>query len=155
MLRLLLTTFLIHLSGCSALSRSGLHNHSEIHDAKNLIDALSYKLHLNLQTFQEKYENSRIKSNEYLMKSSSTKDEIKMLNKLKGLLNGLTKRTAVCETFYTNLGFIAAREIMIVAKSSVTKDFTISLQGIVCWQKEFSAASTLLSFDENNNNFSV
>ena len=81
----MLTVFvtLLELFSCYALGRSGtnlpgkgLHNHSEIHEAKNLIDALSFKLQLNLQKYQTVYENL-----------VSTKDEIKTLNKLKGLLS--------------------------------------------------------------------
>ncbi len=125
----MLTVFVIlfELFGCYALERSGahlpgkgLHNHSEIHEAKNLIDALSFKLQLNLQKYQTVYENL-----------VSTKDEIKTLNKLKGLLNDLTKKSSICEKFYTNFDFIAARQIIIKSSASLPNDYTVSLQGIV------------------------
>jgi hypothetical protein len=126
-------------SNCFALGRSdanssakALHNHSEIHEAKNLIDALSFKLHLNLQKFQSKYESLQLQSNEYLAQSGSTKEQIKTLNKLKDLLNDLTKKSfSMCEKFYINFDFIAAREIMINSSASLPKDYTVSLQGTV------------------------
>ena len=126
------------LSNCYALGRSdanligkGLRNHSEIHEAKNLIDALSFKLHLNLRKSQSKYESLTLQSNQYLAQSGSTRDEIKMLDKLKELLNDLTKKNSVCEKFYTNFDFTAAREIMINSSASLQKDHTVILQGIL------------------------
>jgi hypothetical protein len=136
----MLTVFLVlfQLSGCYARGISGadlpgkrLQNHGEIHKAKNLIDALSFKLHLNLQKYQTKSENLKLQSNEYLVQSASTRDELKTLNKLKGLLNELLNKSSVCEKFYTNFGFIAAREIMIDSSASLQKDYTVAVQGIL------------------------
>ncbi len=123
-------------SNCFALGRSdanssakALHNHSEIHEAKNLIDALSFKLHLNLQKFQSKYESLQLQSNEYLAQSGSTKEQIKTLNKLKNLLNDLTKKSSICEKFYTNFDFTVARQIMINSTASLQKDYTVAVNG--------------------------
>ncbi len=123
------------LSSCYALERSGesgLHNYTEIHDAKDLIDALSFKLHLKLQKYQSKYESLQLQSNMYLAQGESMRDEIKTLNKLKDLLNDLTKKSfSMCEKFYINFDFVAAREIMINSSASLPKDYTVSLQGTV------------------------
>ena len=105
------------LSKCNAL---GLHNHSEIHEAKNLIDALYFKLNLQLQNYQQ-----------YVARSRSTQDEIKMLKKLKGLLNDLTMKSSICEKFYANFDFTVTRQIIIQPSSSPPKDFTYALQGTV------------------------
>jgi hypothetical protein len=136
---LIVIAILFVVPSCYTIARSatnstenGLHNHGEIHQAKNLIDALSFKLYSNLQKYQSKYENLKTQSNEYLAQSGTTREEIKMLNKLKGLLNDLTKKSSsVCEKFYTNFDFIAARKIVINSSSSLQKDYTVALQGIV------------------------
>ena len=137
MLTVIATLFVV--SNCYAFASSvtnlpgkGLHSHSEIHEAKNLIDALSSKLYLNLQKYQNKFENLRTQSNEYLAQSGSTQDQIKMLNKLKGILNDLTNKTnSVCEKFYTNFYFIAACKILIDSNVLLPKDYTIELQGMM------------------------
>ncbi|CAB3991342.1 Hypothetical predicted protein [Paramuricea clavata] len=98
-----------------------LHNYTEIHKAKNLVDSLSFKLYLNFQRYQGKYE-----------RLNSTKDEIKMLNRLQDLLNDLTKKNSICEKFYANFDLIAARQILInsnVLNVSLQKDYTVGLQG--------------------------
>ena len=126
----------LHCINCEALERSdsnssarGLHNHSEIHEAKNLIDALSFKLHLNLQKYENKYESLQIQSKEYLAHSDSAKEEIKTLNKLKDLLNDVTKKSSICEKFYANFDFTVARQIMINSSASLPKDYTVAVQG--------------------------
>ena len=119
-------------SSVANLPGNGLHSHSEIHEAKSLIDALSSKLYLNLQKYQNKYENFRTQSNEYLAQSGSTQDQIKTLNKLKGILNELTNKTnSVCEKFYTNFDFIAGRKILIDSNVLLPKDYTVELQGMM------------------------
>jgi hypothetical protein len=131
MLTVFVAIVLFQLSSCYALRISGadlpgkrLQNHGEIHKAKNLIDALSFKLHT-------KSEKLTLQSNENLVQSASIRDEIKMLNKLKGLLNELLNKSSVCEKFYTNFGFTVAREMMIDSSASLQKDYTVAVQGIV------------------------
>jgi hypothetical protein len=75
--------------------------------------SLSFKLHLNFQRYQGKYERLKLQTDEYLMQSDSAKDEIKMLNRLKDLLNDLTKKNSICEKFYANFDLVAARQILI------------------------------------------
>ena len=119
-------------SSAPDLPENGLHNHSEIHEAKSLIDALSSKLYLNLQKYQNKYKNLKMQSKEYLARRGPLQDQIKMLNKLKGILNDLTNKTnSVCEKFYTNFDFIAARKILIDSNFLLPKDYTVELQGIM------------------------
>ena len=110
-------------------SANGLHTYSEIHDAKNLIDALSFKLNLNLKTYEDKYESLQQQSNEYLAQSDSAKEEIKTLYKLKDLLNDVTKKSSICEKFYSNFGFKFARQIKINFSAPLQKDFTVAFKG--------------------------
>ncbi|CAB3991343.1 Hypothetical predicted protein [Paramuricea clavata] len=127
----MLTVFVVlfQLFSCYALGRSGadlpgkrLQNHGEIHKAKNLIDALSFKLHT-------KSEKLTLQSNENLVPSASIRDELKMLNKFKELLNDLLNKSSVCEKFYANFDFTAAREILIDSSVSLQNDYTVALQG--------------------------
>ncbi|XP_028392656.1 uncharacterized protein LOC114517196 [Dendronephthya gigantea] len=106
----------------------GLERHSELHEAKNLIDALSSKLNLNLQTYQSKYYKLKQQSNEMSARSGSTKDEIRLLKKLKGLLNDLTQNSLICEKFYTSFDFTISRKIMLNSSTLVPKDYTVTLQ---------------------------
>ena len=130
---LALFAILTLVSNCEALGTTGkgLKRHSEMHEAKNLIDTLSSKLHLNLQTYQNKYNNLKQQSNEFLARSGSTKDEIRLLNKLKGLLNDLTETSLICEKFYTNFDFTVSQKIIINSSASLPKDYTVTLQGMV------------------------
>lgn len=116
------------LSRCNAV---GLNNHTDIQEAKSLIDALDFKLHLQLQTYQAKHQRLKLESTEYLARSYSTKEDIKTLEKLKRLLNDLTKKSSICETFYTNFDFTVARQIIIDPSTSAPKEFTCALQGTV------------------------
>ena len=129
MLALLLILSLVSNREVTGTTGKGLGRHSEIHEAKNLIDTLSSKLHLNLQTYQNKYNNLKLQSNEVLTQSGSTKDEIRLLNKLKELLNDLTNKSSTCEKFYTSFGFTTLRQIMINTSVSLPKDYTVTLQG--------------------------
>ena len=114
-------------SRCNAL---GLQNHTEFHEAKNLIDALYFKLHLQLQSYQARHERLKLESNEYLVRSDSTKDAMKVLKKLKGLMNHLMRKPSVCDTFYADFDFAVARQILFGPSTSAPNDFTYALQGI-------------------------
>ena len=129
MLALLLILSLVSNRKVIGTTGKGLGHHREIHEAKNLIDTLSSKLHLNLQTYQNKYSNLKLQSKEVLAQRVSTKDEIRVLNKLKALLNDLTNKSSTCEKFYTRFGFTSLRQIMINTSVSLPKDYTVTLQG--------------------------
>ena len=128
-----LTLFLLSNGLASVRAASspakGLHKYGEIHEAKNIIDALSSKLHLNLNTYQSKYETLKQQSHKYLAQAGSMRGEMRMLNKLKGLLNELTKKSSACEKFYTNFDFTVARPILFKGVS-LPKFFTVALQGM-------------------------
>lgn len=107
-----------------------LKHHGEIHQAKNLIDALSSKLRLNQQTYHNKYSTLQQESSLYLSESIKTRDEIKTLTKLKLLLNELTGQSSICEEFYSDFDFTVVRPIVIKTTSSaLPKHFTVKLQG--------------------------
>ena len=116
-------------SNCHA----GLYNHSEIRKANDLIDSLYTKLHTKLQVYQTKYESLQQESKAYLERSDTTQDEIKMLKRLKGLLNDLTRKSSMCEKFYMHFDFTVAREIMINSNASLQKDHTLAVEGIACF----------------------
>lgn len=118
-----------YVLGNSNSSEKRLQNHKEIHEAKNPIDALSYKLPTKLQHVQRKSANLKLESNEYFSQGVSTEREIKTLNKLKQLLNDITKKGRICEKFYTSFDFLAVREIKIHSAASLPKDYTVSFQG--------------------------
>ena len=115
------------LSNCDA----GLHNHSELHKANDLINSLYSKLHTKLQTYQTKYESLKQESHEYLEQSGATKEEIKTLKRLKGLINDLTRKSSTCEKFYTHFDLTVAHEILINSTALLQKDHTVAVQGIV------------------------
>jgi hypothetical protein len=100
--------------------------------------SLSFKLHLNFQRYQGKYERLKLQTDEYLMQSDSAKDEIKMLNRLKDLLNDLTKKNSICEKFYANFDLIAARQILINSNASLQKYYTVALEGIIVYIEQFT-----------------
>lgn len=110
---------------------SQLKRHSEIHQAKNLVDTLSFKLRLNLKTYQTRYSSSKQLSSHYLAQSVAVQNEIKQLNKLKHLLNQLAGQTSsTCEKFYSKFGFTASRPIVIKTTSSaLPKHYTAKVQG--------------------------
>lgn len=115
----------IYVDSCNAqLSR-----YNEIHEAKNLIDALSSKLHLDQQTYESKYENLKYQSNGYLEKSDTTQEDIKMLNKLKELVNDLSGKSTICERFYADIHFNAVRQIIFFGPP-LPKDYTVAVEGI-------------------------
>jgi hypothetical protein len=87
--------------------------------------------------YQDKHERLKLQSDQYLMQSDSTKDEIKMLNRLKDLLNDLTKKNSICEKFYANFDLIAARQILINSNASLQKDYTVALEGISVYIEQF------------------
>ena len=128
----IISTMLALLVAFSLLSNchAGLYNHSEIHKANDLIDSLYTKLHTKLQAYQTKHESLQQESREYLERSEATQDEIKMLKRLKGLLNDLTRKSSMCEKFYTHFDFTVAREIMINSNVSLHKDHTLAVEGI-------------------------
>ena len=130
--------FVIPFLLSSHCALGGLHNYTEIHEAKNLVDSLSFKLHLNFQRYQGKYERLKLQTDEYLMQSDSAKDEMKMLNRLKDLLNDLTKKNSICEKFYANFDLIAARQILINSNASLQKDYTVALEGIIVYIEQFT-----------------
>ena len=130
----LFVVLLLHCS-CDAFggfdansSAQGLHTYSEIHEAKNLIDALSFKLNLNFKKYEEKYESLQLQSNEYLAQKYSAKEEIKTLYKLKDLLNDFTKKSSFCEKFYSYFDFKFAREIKINFSAPLQKDYTVAFK---------------------------
>ena len=113
----------------------GLHNYTKIHEAKNIVDSLSFKLHLNFQRHQSKYEHLKLQlHDEYLMQRNSAKDGIKMLKRLWDLLNDLTKKNSICERFRS---FIAARQILINSNASLQKNYTVALEGIIVYIEQF------------------
>ena len=64
---------------------------------------LWFNLHLKLQKYESKHESLKQPWTKYSVQSSSTKREIKTLNKLKNLLNDLTKMSSlqtICSNFY-------------------------------------------------------
>jgi hypothetical protein len=142
--------FVIPFLLSSHCALGGLHNYTEIHEAKNLVDSLSFKLHLNFQRYQGKYERLKLQTDEYLMQSDSAKDEIKMLNRLKDLLNDLTKKNSICEKFYANFDLIAARQILINSNVSLQKDYTVGLEGIIVYTEQFTmfVLSLIIDFTE-------
>ena len=119
------------LSDANSLG-SGLQNHTEIHDAKDLIDALSFKLHSKLKGFQNEFDKLQLELEEYRVQSRSTKDEIRTLNKLKVLLSDLTaKKSSICEKFYTNFDFTVSQQILINSSSTLEKDYTVAKEGML------------------------
>ena len=110
-------------------SAKGLYSYSEIHDAKNLIDALSFKLNLNLKKYEDMFESQQLPLNEYLAQSDSAKKEIKTLYKLKDFLNDVTKKSSICEKFYSYFDFKFAREIKINSIEPLKKDYTVAFKG--------------------------
>ena len=109
-------------------SAKGLHTYSEIYDAKNLIDALSFKLNLNYKKYEDKYESLQQQSNEYLAQKYSAMEEIKTLYKLKDFLNDAAKKSSFCDKFYSNFGFKFARQIIINSSAPLQKDYTVAFK---------------------------
>ena len=136
-LSIMFVLFVIPFLLSSHCALGGLHNYTEIHEAKNLVDSLSFKLHSKFQMYQDKYERLKLQSDQYLTQSDSTKDEIKMLNRLKDLLNDLTKKNSICEKFYANFDLIAARQILINSNASLQKDYTVAFEGISVYIEQF------------------
>jgi hypothetical protein len=60
-----------------------------------------------------------------------------MLNRLKDLLNDLTKKNSICEKFYANFDLIAARQILINSNASLQKDYTVAFEGISVYIEQF------------------
>lgn len=119
----------------------------EVHEAKNLIDTLSFRLHLNLQTLAVHEQRLQQESSMFESQSLVMSNQIKELKKLKYLLNEMTgKKTSICEKFYSEVDFTMAQPIMIDTRGSVLpKHSTVTLQGTMilrCTPVLFSILST-------------
>ena len=119
----------------------------EIHEAKNLIDTLSFRLHLNQQSLAVHEERLRQESDVLQSQSMVMDNQIKKLKKLKHVLNEMTgKKTSICETFYSQVDFRMAQPIMIDTKGSILpKDSTVTLQGIEYSCQPYSFCCIVLS----------
>lgn len=117
----------------------------EVHEAKNLIDALSFRLHLNQQSLAVHEERLRQESSVLQSQSLVMENQIKELKKLKHLLNEMTgKNTSICETFYSEVDFRMAQPIKMDTKGSVLpKHSTVTLQGIICTPARISSTNTI------------
>ena len=135
---ILLSGFFVDVGSCSEAEKDEnsapslqQKRHEEVHQAKNLIDALSLRLHLNMQTYAAKRASMHQVSSAYLNQIIAAKNQLKDLSRLKNLFNELTnKASKICEKFYTDFDFTVARAIIIKTSSALPKDSTMKLQGI-------------------------
>ena len=120
----------------------------EVHEAKNLIDALSFRLHLNQQSLAVHEERLRQESSVLQSQSLVMENQIKELKKLKHFLNEMTgKKASICETFYSDVDFRMAQPIKIDTKgSALPKHSTVTLQGIICTPARISSTNTIRKY---------